>query len=246
MQRMILAALATGAVVFAAMTAWAESPEQRRRAPQRPQRQFDPMRLFDRLDADDDGVIVLDQLSERVPERLRAMLTKADEDGDGKVTREEFKAAVEVVRERRAERRKEAAARARRARRERPEAPRRPSRISPRRRPATAPRRPPWPDLNALFERMDRDGSGKLSLEEFKAGMRRLHAHMVRRYAHARRPERRDVRRPERRPERPEVRRPERRRRPRPEAREARPERSRRPRGERPAEVPETEPERGI
>lgn len=204
MRRMILLAPAICAIAFATMTAWAEDPKESRRGPQPPHGPFDPARLFSRLDIEEEGAISLDKLPERLPERLKEMLVEADADGDGKVTREEFKAAFQAARQRMAARRK-AAARERPARpdpprdakqrpstRERSRAaapPRRPG--PPGRRAAAPPRGPahrPMPDLKALFARMDRDKSGELSLEEFTEGMRRLRAHMMRRHAQVRPP----------------------------------------------------------
>ena len=284
MRRMILLAPAICAIAFAATTAWADGPKEGRRGPQPPHGPFDPARLFSRLDVDAEGAISLDKLPERLPERLKEMLIKADSDGDGKVTREEFKAAFQAARQRAAERRKAAArerparpdpardAKQRPSKRERSRVappPRRPG--PPGRRAAAPPRGPvhrPMPDLKALFARMDRDKSGELSLEEFTEGMRKLRAHMMRRYAQVRRPMGPHMRRPmgpppgfcprmswhrgsfrpprgpaarpaEAKPrERPEAR-PHRARGPREEQPEAGPERRRRPRGEEPEARPE-------
>ncbi|MDY0168171.1 MAG: hypothetical protein RBS80_16605 [Thermoguttaceae bacterium] len=206
MQRMIFLALAICAIAFATATAWAEGPKEGRARPQPPQGAFDPARLFDRLAGDKEGVISLDKLPERLPGQLREVLTKADADGDGKVTREEFQAAAKAAREQFAERRTEATAKERPTRPRRPDVTRDRSRRGPQtegtgrpRRassPHPAPARQPMPDLKALFARMDRDKSGELSLEEFTAGMRRLREHIARWQAPVRPPMGPQARRP--------------------------------------------------
>lgn len=199
MRRMLFLAPAICVIVLASTTAWAEDSRGGRPRPLPPQGPFDPARLFNRLDAEKQGVISLDKLPERLPERLKEMLTKADSDGDGKVTREEFKAAFQAARKRMAEPREGAAGKkpparpdrtrdtgTRPGRPERSSDARRPGRTGPPRRPAAT--RPPMPDLKIVFVRMDRDKSGELSLAEFTEGMRRLREQMIRRYAHARPP----------------------------------------------------------
>ncbi len=254
MRRMIFLALAVGTIAFATVTAWADAPERDRPSRRPSQRQFDPMRLFDRLDADKTGAIVLEELPERLPERLKAMLAKADADEDGKVTREEFKAATEAARERMkaaAETARKRAEEGRKRHAERAKAG--PAKACPSHRPTPRVTHRPMPDLKTLFKRMDRDNSGSLSLEEFTAGMRRLQAYLTGSHGrppmgpHARRPGAPSWHRgpgcPPRSPDakpsdarprpRPEAR-PERTRRPKDEQPEARPERTRRPRDERP------------
>ncbi len=204
MQRFIFVAMASAVLAVAAASAIAQDREGRRPRPERPEGQFDPTRLFDRLDADKEGVISLDKLPERLPERLREMLQKADADSDGRVTRDEFEAAMKQARKRPQEHREKALAEresrpskdARGESEKRPEGEAGKSKKSrdkgpapegrpPRGWPAGGGSRPPFPSPERLFARMDTDKSGELSLEEFSEGMRRLREHMMRRAADA-------------------------------------------------------------
>jgi len=56
--------------------------------------------------------------------------------------------------------------------------------------------RPERPNPEAMFKTLDRDGNGQLSLDEFKQGMKRLHARQDRGERPAMRDGQRDVRRP--------------------------------------------------
>ena len=60
--------------------------------PERP----NPDALFNRLDVKHQGFIRLDKLPSGTPERLKEFLKRADVNKDGKVTREEFKKAIEA------------------------------------------------------------------------------------------------------------------------------------------------------
>jgi len=53
-----------------------------------------PARLFERLDANGDGKVALDEVPEPGRERFQQLLARADKDGDGAVTRREFAAAA--------------------------------------------------------------------------------------------------------------------------------------------------------
>lgn len=49
-----------------------------------------PDKLFERLDANRDGKVVLDEVPEKRREMFQKLIARADKDGDGAVTREEF------------------------------------------------------------------------------------------------------------------------------------------------------------
>lgn len=61
--------------------------------PDRPDRP-NPAKLFDRLDANDDGKVTADEVPEGAPERLKQMLIRADANKDKTLTKEEFKEAI--------------------------------------------------------------------------------------------------------------------------------------------------------
>jgi autotransporter-associated beta strand protein len=85
--RRILTALAT-ALAVVALPLYAAAQDGK--APERP----DPQRMFNRLDANHDGVITKDEVPAGMPERLKNLLLRADRDHDGKITKREFMAAV--------------------------------------------------------------------------------------------------------------------------------------------------------
>ncbi len=53
--------------------------------------------FFERLDADKDGKISLDDIPEQAPDEFKGMLRRADSDGDGEVTREEISKVVRAM-----------------------------------------------------------------------------------------------------------------------------------------------------
>ncbi|MEX0978051.1 MAG: hypothetical protein WDZ48_04330, partial [Pirellulales bacterium] len=50
----------------------------------------EPGKLFERLDANGDGKVVLDEVPEKRREMFQKLIARVDKDGDGAVTREEF------------------------------------------------------------------------------------------------------------------------------------------------------------
>ena len=143
-----------------------------------------PEMLFKLLDANHDGVISDDEIPANAPEPLKALLKAADKKGDKKVTLEEFMAAVK----------------------EHPPAvppfgmpggmpmPGMPGGMMPPfgpggpaagrmpHVPSGSPQVGPLckePDLKALFTKMDKNKDGKLTVEEFTEGMKKLHEEMM-------------------------------------------------------------------
>ena len=55
---------------------------------------FNPEVMFQRLDANHDGVITADEVPAGAPERIKQFLIRADKNGDKKLTKEEYLAAV--------------------------------------------------------------------------------------------------------------------------------------------------------
>lgn len=116
-------------------------------------------RMFERMDADGDGLLSAEELAPRRPERAAAMFDRMDADGDGVISREEAEAAQARWRERaergprheRAERgpRHESAERG--PRHERGEG---------------GPRADRGDRVERMFERMDLDGDGVITREE--------------------------------------------------------------------------------
>jgi hypothetical protein len=145
--------------------------------------------LLERLDANDDGKVALDEIPERAPGHFKAMLKRADRNEDKVITRDELAAAARQFRP------PGPAPGSRRpgppsAASRRPGPSRSPGRGAPRgpmharfMRGGDGPQpfgprgaRPQPPDPKALFARLDRDKDGKLSLEEFTVGVRMVQA----------------------------------------------------------------------
>ena len=59
------------------------------------QRQADPEAMFERLDQDGDGVVTSDEVPDGQKERFDRILSRGDQDRDGRLTREEFMASLE-------------------------------------------------------------------------------------------------------------------------------------------------------
>ena len=194
MSRLLLVLMIAAAVVVLPQALLADDAQPPTRAR--------PEMLFKRLDANGDGQVAAEEIPERAPESLKAMLKRADGNEDGKITAEEFAASVKQPHHGSAARPRRPAPTTAGSRR--PGPPHRTSASGPRRpgppRGPTAgpPRgempsrtqsrmgrgawaqgiggaRPRLPDPKAMFERLDRDKDGKLSLGEFTLGMRRLH-----------------------------------------------------------------------
>jgi Ca2+-binding EF-hand superfamily protein len=54
------------------------------------QRQTDPEAMFERLDQDGDGMVSSDEVPDEQNERFDRLLSRGNQDQDGKLTREEF------------------------------------------------------------------------------------------------------------------------------------------------------------
>ncbi len=160
--------------------------------------------MFEHFDTNQDGRIVLDEIPDSTPDFLKRMLQRADQNEDGVVTLEELQAvfprgprpdsARSFWRQPPVERASGPPETSPRGERERaqdasPDARRKPAdrpQAAPIRRPTETTRAPRTPaparqafDPQAWFEGMDRDKDGKLSPEEFAAGMRLFHRWMT-------------------------------------------------------------------
>ena len=152
-------------VAVLSLGAWAEEPKGPAAG--------NPEAIFNRLDKNHDGVITADEIPAGAPEPLKAWLQKADKNGDKKLTldevKEAFKAGPPSV----------PRAEGERPRRVGPDAarPRPQDRASagPQRPQQPRPERTPVPDSKVLFEQMDKNHDGSLSLDEFAVGMKEFH-----------------------------------------------------------------------
>ncbi|MBI1904122.1 MAG: hypothetical protein HYS13_23755 [Planctomycetia bacterium] len=100
-----------------------------------------PGELFDRLDANKDGVVTKDEVGEERAALFDRVLRGGDKDKDGKLTKEEFTAGLAPAR------------------------PNRPEGDRPGARPGDAPQRPEF-NPEQLFGRLDANGDGKVTKEE--------------------------------------------------------------------------------
>ncbi len=152
---------------------------------QPPMKRPGPERFFQRLDADKDGQIGLDEVPEPMKERFANLIKRADKDGDGKVSLDEMKAARRAFAQRgKRDHHKGHEGFGRDGKRDHHQGHERFDRDGKRGskdRPARPKGKMPRPE--EIFERLDKDGDGRLSLEEFKQGMRRLQARMQQRRA---------------------------------------------------------------
>ncbi|TVS09612.1 MAG: hypothetical protein EA424_26700 [Planctomycetaceae bacterium] len=192
-----------GGLMGLGLVSVAQSADRQRPEPAGPQ---GAERMFQRLDTNQDGRIVLDEIPDSAPDFVKQMLKRADANEDGVVTREEFEAAMRQRGPRSDAEPQgwgrppmghgfgppEHSPRGERGRPQdaRPGAGPRPAdrpQATPARRPDAAARAPRtrqlapggW-DPQVWFDRMDRDKDGKLSPEEFAAGMRLFHRGMTR------------------------------------------------------------------
>lgn len=142
----------------------------------------DPVAMLRRADTDGDGKVNREEFIKARTADLEAAFGRIDADGDGKIDESEAKAAAERMRSLGAGGR-EGFRRPEGPRGERPdgERPRRPDGSGP---PAQGGEWPRRPESGAggeeAFGRLDRDGDGKLSREEFAEGMARLRDFMQR------------------------------------------------------------------
>lgn len=130
-----------------------------------------PAAMLKRADTDGDGRVSLEEFIKSRTANLEGAFLRMDADGDGKLDEREAEAAAEQMRSMAAGARAGALPDARRD--PRPDASRnqRPGRPGPQR-----------PGANAFgeqaFDRLDADGDGKLSREEFAEGMARFREYM--------------------------------------------------------------------
>ncbi|MEN6451224.1 MAG: EF-hand domain-containing protein [Thermoguttaceae bacterium] len=150
MRRLLLGLLAALAVVTLPQLLAAQDGKR----PDGPRPEFrrerpSPEAIFQRLDQKHQGFILLDKLPPGMPEPMKQMLKKADANKDGKLTLDELKAAMKAHRPSN-----------------------RPSMGEQRRGPG-GPKAMEASD-RAIFNRLDTNKDGKLSFEEFAAGLRQF------------------------------------------------------------------------
>ncbi|MFM8495311.1 MAG: EF-hand domain-containing protein [Planctomycetia bacterium] len=163
--------LAAGACLALASTVAAQPPVDR-----------DPVEMLKRADTDGDGKVNRDEFVKARTADLEAAFGRIDADGDGKIDESEVRAAAERMRSM-GQGGREGFRRPEGMRGERPdgERPRRPDGDG---QPAQGGEWPQRPGSAAggeeAFARLDRDGDGKLSREEFAEGMARMREFMQR------------------------------------------------------------------
>jgi len=149
-----------------------------------------PEVMFQRLDANQDGVITPEELPEGMPERLKQMLIRADENKDRQLTKDEL---IKAFKDRKPGPRPEAGPpQPQRVVKKAPQGPQaRPKVAMHQKKPPANVRFGAWPgmggvqpfrlDARAIFNRLDRDKDGKLSFEEFAAGLHQFRQMFVQR-----------------------------------------------------------------
>lgn len=185
-----LVPMLSSATALAVLCSAATAEDQKRPGPRGPEM------MLKRLDQNQDGKVTADEIPEAAPEFVKGLLKRADKNADKTVTAEEFRAAISQFGPGRGPGPGPASTHGRRPG-PGPEA--QPRRPSPDRSSAGRPKRPgptagppthrgphpgaghrprpqrPLPDPKVVFQHMDRDKDGKLSLEEFTAGMKAVH-----------------------------------------------------------------------
>lgn len=135
--------------------------------------------ILQRLDKNNDGKIQKDEVPDGAPELIRAKLKKADVNGDGTISAEELRKELSPFQRSAASSgdRRPAVELQRAGNAAQPRLIHRPQPASPAlsmRKPSISPAR--TPDAKAIFSRIDKDKDGKLTLDEFAAGMKAVHS----------------------------------------------------------------------
>ncbi|MBN2291206.1 MAG: EF-hand domain-containing protein [Pirellulales bacterium] len=149
-----LMAIAVAIVVLPTL-AMAEGDKDKDKKAAKGQRRPDAKAMFERLDADGDGLVPIADMPERMLNRFGDSLQKADVNGDGKISQDEFKAMMKSRME---------AAKANRGKGKKggPGAK------------DSGKKGIPAPNFKAMFAQFDTDGDKKLSEEEFIACAKKL------------------------------------------------------------------------